>query len=317
MQALLFAALLANARAHVDDDRFFAPVAATLLGLLLFLRFDAVLGIAGVLAGLALGVFAGQRPRAGLRGHASPRAAALAALYMLGPMRAYAILPIVFSQQPAVVAVRCAGRCAALAGAGRDRARRARAPSCPPASVRWTPAVVIAGAVGVAGALRAVLPAAGREARRDYDAYALRMFANFYLTLPALARRADRLRAASRAARSGAIRRSFATVAIFSLLLLLQDPDRARALLDGAPVPAGRSCPARCCFARGGGARRRRAADGTAPAPCGRASASCSSRCSRSQYAARQPAAARPRRVRGHHPAARAARRRRSETTTC
>ena len=32
------------ARAHVDDDRFFAPVAASLLGLLLFLRFDAVLG---------------------------------------------------------------------------------------------------------------------------------------------------------------------------------------------------------------------------------------------------------------------------------
>ena len=51
MQALLFAALLANARAHVDGDRFFAPVAALLLGLLLFLRFDAVLGVAGVLAG--------------------------------------------------------------------------------------------------------------------------------------------------------------------------------------------------------------------------------------------------------------------------
>ncbi len=32
MQALLFAALLANARAHVDGDRFFAPVAGLLLG---------------------------------------------------------------------------------------------------------------------------------------------------------------------------------------------------------------------------------------------------------------------------------------------
>src|SRR5204863_551593 len=43
MQPLLFAALLANARAHVDGDRFFAPVAGVLLGLLLFLRFVAVL----------------------------------------------------------------------------------------------------------------------------------------------------------------------------------------------------------------------------------------------------------------------------------
>ena len=47
MQALLFAALLATARAHVDGDPFFAPVAAALLGLLLFLRFDAVLGDRG------------------------------------------------------------------------------------------------------------------------------------------------------------------------------------------------------------------------------------------------------------------------------
>ena len=60
MQALLFAALLAHARAHVDGDRFFAPVAGALLGLLLFLRFDAVLGIAAVLAALALGVLAGR-----------------------------------------------------------------------------------------------------------------------------------------------------------------------------------------------------------------------------------------------------------------
>ena len=66
MQALLFAALLANARAHVDGDRFFAPVAGALLGLLLFLRFDAVLGVAGVGVGLLLGVFAGQRPRPSL-----------------------------------------------------------------------------------------------------------------------------------------------------------------------------------------------------------------------------------------------------------
>ena len=63
MQAILFAALLANARAHVDDDPFFAPVAGALLALLLFLRFDAVVAVGAVIASLALGFVAGQRVR--------------------------------------------------------------------------------------------------------------------------------------------------------------------------------------------------------------------------------------------------------------
>src|SRR5207244_3216770 len=63
MQAILFAALLANARAHVDDDPFFAPVAGMLLALLLVLRYDTILGIAGVAGGLALGWLNGHRPR--------------------------------------------------------------------------------------------------------------------------------------------------------------------------------------------------------------------------------------------------------------
>ena len=61
MQALLFAALLAMARAQVDGDPFFAPVAGSLLGLLLFLRFDAVLGIAGVVGAVGARLVAGQR----------------------------------------------------------------------------------------------------------------------------------------------------------------------------------------------------------------------------------------------------------------
>ncbi len=95
MQALLFAALLANARAHVDGDTFFAPVAGLLLGLLLFLRFDAVLGVAGVMAGLALTVVTGGRVRWSFLAVLAATAI-LAGMYMLGPMRAYAYLPIVF-----------------------------------------------------------------------------------------------------------------------------------------------------------------------------------------------------------------------------
>src|SRR5260370_29907824 len=61
MQALLFAALLANARASVDDDPFFAPVAGWLLGLLLFLRFDAVMAVAAVIGAVMLGTLARRR----------------------------------------------------------------------------------------------------------------------------------------------------------------------------------------------------------------------------------------------------------------
>jgi hypothetical protein len=61
MQALLLAAILASARAHVDGDAFFAPVAGTLLGLLLFLRRDAVVAAGAVVAAVALGYAVRQR----------------------------------------------------------------------------------------------------------------------------------------------------------------------------------------------------------------------------------------------------------------
>src|SRR4051812_12677009 len=95
MQALLFAAILANARAHVDGDRFFAPVAGFLLGLLLFLRFDAVVAVSGVIAGQALGLAAGQRTRATFW---LPLVLLTAAClwYLAGLMRAYFALPLAF-----------------------------------------------------------------------------------------------------------------------------------------------------------------------------------------------------------------------------
>jgi len=64
-QALLFAGLHAHARAHADDDRFFGPVSASLLGLGVFVRFPAILaaGVAAVASLLA--PVAGQRLRLG------------------------------------------------------------------------------------------------------------------------------------------------------------------------------------------------------------------------------------------------------------
>ncbi len=95
MQAILFAALLANARAHVDDDRFFAPVAGALLALLLFLRFDAVIAVGAVAAALALGYVAGHRVRWTFW---LPLVAggALCWWYLAGPMREYFELPRFF-----------------------------------------------------------------------------------------------------------------------------------------------------------------------------------------------------------------------------
>ncbi|MBM4131984.1 hypothetical protein FJ250_13320, partial [bacterium] len=53
-QALLAAGLLALARAYRDGDRFFEPVAAVMLGLMVYARFDAVLVLGAVGGGFVL-----------------------------------------------------------------------------------------------------------------------------------------------------------------------------------------------------------------------------------------------------------------------
>ncbi len=181
MQALLFAALLANARAHVDRDPFFAPVAGGLLGLLLFLRFDAVLGIAGVAGGLALSAFNGQRPRASFL-WVFAGVTALAGVYLLGPMRAYADLPIVFIShlpwwQYVLLALTALGAAGGLWAAARYS----------PVSIqvlRWTPGVLTVVLAALAMYALIFRHPGGRLAA--HDAYALRTFTNLYLTLPAL-----------------------------------------------------------------------------------------------------------------------------------
>ena len=87
--------MLAVARSHSEGDRFFAPVAGVLVGLLLLLRFDAVLVMAAVAGGLTLGVFAGEKPRWGLV--LGFLAIAIPAVpYLAGPMKAYVFYPLTF-----------------------------------------------------------------------------------------------------------------------------------------------------------------------------------------------------------------------------
>ncbi len=181
MQALLFAALLANARAHVDRDRFFAPVAGLLLALLLFLRFDAVLGIAAVAVALALAACNGQRPRLSFVAVFAV-VTALAAAYLLGPMRAYADLPIVFLSNLPWWQYAALGLIAAAAAAALGAA--AAWPRLASAVVRWTPAALTLGLSALALYALWLRHPGGRLAA--HDAYALRTFTDFYLTLPAL-----------------------------------------------------------------------------------------------------------------------------------
>jgi hypothetical protein len=94
-QALSLAALLAAARAHVDDDWFFAPIGGALLGLLPFVRFDGIL-----VAGLAtMGVFLHWLTGAQLRAaFLVPLGLGMLAfsVYLFGLLSPYAVLPGIF-----------------------------------------------------------------------------------------------------------------------------------------------------------------------------------------------------------------------------
>ncbi len=181
MQGLLFAALLANARAHVDGDRFFAPIAGFLLGLLLFVRFDAVLAIAAVGGALVLGLCNGQRLRASFVLTLAAMSA-LAALYLLGPMRAYADRPIVFLQTLPTWEAAILAAVALAGGAVVIWRSRVAAPSL--AVNRWAPLVMVGAVWLLALYALAFRYQAGKLAVHDADA--LRTFTNYYVTLPAL-----------------------------------------------------------------------------------------------------------------------------------
>ena len=185
MQALLFAALLANARAHFDAavrDPFFGALAGTLLGLLLFLRFDAVLAIGSVvLANLLAGVHGRRMTRGFIAGLAAT--SAIAAVYLLGPMRAYATYPIEFARNLewwhlALLMAGTLGAVVLLTFARRNARLRH-------AVERWLPAALIVVVWTLAAYAFFFRTPAGKLALEN--AYALRMYASFYVTVPCLA----------------------------------------------------------------------------------------------------------------------------------
>ena len=186
MQTLVFAALLANARAHVDGDRFFAPVAGMLLGLLLFLRFDAVLAIGAVAIAIAVGLLAGHRPRITFV-VSFAAVAAIATAYLVGPMRAYMEAPRVFFERIYLYTPWwqwvIGSTAAAVVGAGIRVAWRD--PDRLSLLRRHLPTLI--GLLVVLAAVYGLYFRHPGGKLTDYDAYALRTFAYLYVTVPALA----------------------------------------------------------------------------------------------------------------------------------
>ena len=182
MQALVFAGLLANARAHFDRpeiDRFFALVAGALFGLLMFLRFDAILAIVAVVFANLLAGITGRRLSSVFAG-ALALTMSVGVVYLLGPMRAYATYPIDFLMNLRWWHVTFL-TLAATAGVGVVIAGR-RIPAVRQIVERQLPLVLIAGVLLLGVYALFFRAPAGKLAFEN--AYALRIFASFYVTLP-------------------------------------------------------------------------------------------------------------------------------------
>jgi hypothetical protein len=178
LQTLLFAAVLANARAHVDDDPFFAPVAGVLTALLLFARFDTGIAVVGLVTALSLAYASGRRGARWTFWGPLAAGAALCGWYLAGPMRPYAELPFAFLKnlpvwEHAVLGLALAALVVIVVAARRAPAVSSRIESLVP--------VVLTVVVVVLAAYALVLrkPAGPLAA---HDAYALRTFADFYVT---------------------------------------------------------------------------------------------------------------------------------------
>lgn len=170
MQALLFASILAFARAHQDDDGFFAPIAGVLLALQIFLRVDAlltILAIAGVL--VVTWLVDGRRPRLWFLATLLP-GLALGLWYLTGVMRAYFWRALVFLVNLPRLGLTAAGigalvLIAALIWLRRSYGERGRV------VFPWIVAVTLAASALYAYFFR---HQAGKLA--DYDALAFRIF---------------------------------------------------------------------------------------------------------------------------------------------
>ena len=175
MQALLFAGLLACARMESGGQRFFAPVAAGMLGVLVFLRVDAWLVLACVGAAVALNAAMGERAAAAfLVPLATLSLAGLAYLAgFVGPYIGHQVIGVVGDLGPAYWALVVMVLAAGLMALWWIRRHRA-------ATRTWLPVGAVLLAVG--GAVYAYFFRHPGSQLAAHDAYALREFTEHYLT---------------------------------------------------------------------------------------------------------------------------------------
>lgn len=175
MQGLLFGSLLAFSRASVDEDRFFAPLAATLVSLSLFTHFTAVLAVAALAGASLLGIFVHRRPQMSFLIPVTLGSAA-ALTYYATLLRPYFDQPIRFLRylsptQLALIGLGLTAGAAVLWTATRPSlARRVR---------RWLPWSVVALMWGLA--LYSYFFRTQRPGLAVHDAEALRVITDFYL----------------------------------------------------------------------------------------------------------------------------------------
>lgn len=176
MQPLVFAGLAAYARADMDQNRFFAPVAAILLTLAIFAHLTATLAIGGVAAAAVLGTLDGRRPSLAL---VTPLLAGigLATLYVVTVLPPYFQVPLGFVRNLQMAHL---GGVALLGVAAALLMRGARRPVVAAAAKRWVPIALVA-IVWSAAAYAYFLRSAGGTLA-PHDADALRTFTSFYLT---------------------------------------------------------------------------------------------------------------------------------------
>ncbi len=178
-QALIAAALLACTRAQRDGDRFFAPLAGILLGLLLPLRVDALLAVAGVGIAIAIHALNGRRPDRLLLSTLGVMLA-LGGLYLARWLKPYVAYPIGFVRnlQPLHVALLVVGAASVVALAPLARREGVARPLR-----RWLPDALILSVIAGVGYAYFLRTAGGRIA--IHDAMALRAYA-WYVTVPGL-----------------------------------------------------------------------------------------------------------------------------------
>ena len=174
MQAMIFAALLAYARAESSGSRFFGVAAASLIGAMLFLRLDAVIVIITIVGSLLLDFAVGRKHRwyvvAVLGGWTC-----LGAAYLLAFVRPYMQMPIGFVEnlRPLHWALSVLGLSALALFLVWLRRRRL-------SPVEWLPVAIVLAMLALTGYAWFLRQPGGLLA--PSDAYALREFTAHYFT---------------------------------------------------------------------------------------------------------------------------------------